>query len=209
MPPRRRAEPRPAKPFDAALKELVGLDPASWLACVGVPPTGPVSVVPTDLAGTVLVEADQVLRVGGPTPWLVQLEFQAGRDPRLAARLHLYNTLLDRRHRLPVQSIVVLLRPEADAPASAALEPDPMVRLERRLPDGRVYLTFEYQVVRVWQQRVEAILDGPLATLPLATLAQMSPADAARVLERIEQRVRREATPTVAEQLYGRARTCC
>ncbi len=201
MPPRRRVVPRQAKPFDAALKELVGLDPAGWLTRVGVPPAGPVSVVPTDLAGTVLVEADQVLRVGGSTPWLVQLEFQASRDPRLASRLHLYSTLLERRHRLPVQSVAVLLRPKADAPARAALERGPIGRLERRLPRGRIYLTFEYEIMRIWQQPVDAILDGPLATLPLATLAQMSAADAARVLGRIEQRVRLEAMPALAERL--------
>ena len=103
MPARRKIRPRPAKPYYAAMKELIGLDPATWLAHFGVPPAGPVSILATDLTGTVLVEADQVLRVGGAAPWLVQIEFQAGRDRHMASRLHLYSTLLDRRHRLPVQ----------------------------------------------------------------------------------------------------------
>lgn len=59
--PRVRARRSAPKPYDAAMKELVSLDPASWLAQLGVRPTGPVTVVPTDLAGTTLVQSDQVL----------------------------------------------------------------------------------------------------------------------------------------------------
>jgi hypothetical protein len=70
------------------MKELVGLDPAAWLMQFGVQPSGPVTTVPTDLAGTTLMEADQVLRVGGTRRRLVQLEFQSGRDSRLVARMH-------------------------------------------------------------------------------------------------------------------------
>ena len=54
------------------MKELVGLDPTTWLQHLGVPPTGPVTMLPTDLTGTILMEADQVLRIGGHRPWLVQ-----------------------------------------------------------------------------------------------------------------------------------------
>jgi hypothetical protein len=194
MSPRRRAGSRVAKPFDAAMKELVGLDPATWLAHFGVRPSGPVSMLTTDLAGTVLAEADQVLHVDGPTPWLVQLEFQASRDPTLASRLHFYSTLLERRYGLPVQSLVALLRPEADAADLAG-------RLERHLPDGRVYLTFGYDVARIWEEPVEAVLAGPLATLPLAPLTRVSPVELAGILRRIEERVRQEAAPAAAERL--------
>ena len=194
MPARRRASPRAAKPYDAAMKELIGLDPATWLSQFGVQPAGPVSVLSADLAGTVLVEADQVLRVGGGAPWLVQLEFQAGRDRHLTSRLHLYSTLLDRRHRLPVQSLLVLLRPAADSPTLDG-------HFERRLPNGRAYLTFEYGVVRIWQQPAEALLAGPLATLPLAPLAGVPDAEVSEILRRIEARVRREAASELAERL--------
>src|SRR4051812_29268873 len=102
MLPQRRVTPRAARPYDAAMKDLVGLDPASWLAHFGVPPTGPVSIVSPDLASTILMEADQVLRIDGPSPWLVDIEFQASLDRRLAWRMHLYSTLLERRHDVPV-----------------------------------------------------------------------------------------------------------
>lgn len=194
MPKRRRIEPRLAKPFDAAMKELVGLDPATWLAHFGVPRAGPVTILTTDLASTVLAEADQVLRVDGATPWLVQMEFQSSRDLTLARRLNLYSTLLERRYALPVQSLVMLLRPDADTLELTG-------RHEWRLPDGRRYRTFEYQVTRVWEQSTEAVLAGPLATLPLAPLSAGAEAEAASVLRRIEERVVREASPAAAERL--------
>jgi hypothetical protein len=108
--------------------------------------------------------------------------------------MHLYSALLDRRHRLPVQSVLVLLRPEADARSLNGV-------FERRLPEDETYLTFRYRVVRVWQQPLETLLVGPLTTLPLATLAGLSAADMSAVLRRIEARVRDEATPATAEQV--------
>jgi hypothetical protein len=193
--PLRRRVPRPAaKPYDAAMKELVGLDPAAWLTQQGVQPSGPVTTVPTDLSGTTLVEADHVLRVGGASPWLVQLEFQSSRDARLVQRLHLYSTLPDRRHRLAVQSVLALLRPQADARSLTGA-------YECSLPHGEPYLTFRYQVVRVWEQPLESLLSGPLTTLPLATLVGLSVEDMAAVLRRIEARVRQEAQPSTAERV--------
>jgi hypothetical protein len=140
------------------------------------------------------VEADHVFHIGGPDPWLVQIEFQASSDPRLVHRMDIYSTLLERRHRLPVQSVAVLLRPEAESPSLTGLD-------ERRLPHGRMYRTFQYDVVRIWQESVEALLAGPLATLPLAPLVGVSDADVAQVLRRIEARVRQEAAPAIAERV--------
>lgn len=195
MPKRRAAaRPRAAKPYDVVLKELVQLGPAAWAALVGGRRAGRVTVLSPDLASTVPVEADHVLRVAGPPPWLLQLEFQSTRDPTLLGRLHLYSVLLDRRYGLPVQSVIMLLRPEADARDLSGL-------LERQLPDGTAYLAFRYRMVRVWQQEAAWLLAGPLATLPLAPLTTDSPRDARTMLARIEARVAQEATDAEAERL--------
>lgn len=90
--------------------------------------------------------------------------------------------------------MLVLLRPEAETRAINGQH-------VRRLPNGRIYLTFEHDIVRVWQQPVDQLLTGPLATLPLAPLAGIPDADVSAVLRRIEARVRQEATPATAEQL--------
>jgi hypothetical protein len=55
-----------AKPFDATNKRLLELDPAGWLARVGLPVTGPVRAIDSDLS-TVTAEADTILQVDEPT----------------------------------------------------------------------------------------------------------------------------------------------
>ncbi len=85
----------------------------------------------------------------------------------LPVRLQRYNILIHYREALPVQSVALLLRPEADGPAMSGL-------LQHRLPDGSLYHEFRYNVVRIWERSVEEILAGGLATLPLAPIANVS-----------------------------------
>ena len=70
----------------------------------------------TDLS-TVSAVADAVIRIDGPEPWLAHLEFQVSKDDLLVSRLLRYNVLSSDRHGLPVLSVVILLRREADKPA--------------------------------------------------------------------------------------------
>lgn len=133
-----------SKPFDATTRHLLEAHPESWMEYLHLPRRGTVHAINADLS-TVTAEADKVLRVDDVEPWLVHVELQAGRDPRLTGRLLRYNVLLNYRHALPVQSVVVLLRREADAP-------DLSGALEQGLPDGRAYLTFRYHVVRTWER---------------------------------------------------------
>lgn len=75
----RRATGRTVKPFDATTKYLVERDPAAWLTYVGLRPSGPATIVESNVS-TVVAEVDKVIRVEGLTPWLVQLEFQSSSD---------------------------------------------------------------------------------------------------------------------------------
>ena len=68
-----------AKSYDAATKHLLEIDPPAWLAAVGLPATGPVRVIDSELS-TVTAEADTVYRVGEPVDYLAHLEIQSGRD---------------------------------------------------------------------------------------------------------------------------------
>jgi hypothetical protein len=85
------------------------------MAALTLPATGSVALVDADVS-TITAQADKVLRVGGPSPWLLHLELQASRDLVLPRRLLRYNVLLYGRHGLPVHTAVVLLRPESDDP---------------------------------------------------------------------------------------------
>lgn len=96
---------------------------------------------------------------------------------------------------MPVQSVAVLLRPDADRPVLSG-------RFQRRLPGGQVYLDFRYRVVRVWQQPVQTLLAGRLTTLPLAPLAAGAEAALPDVVRRMAERVSAETPSDVAAQLW-------
>jgi predicted transposase YdaD len=173
-------------PYDASTKYLVQVRLADWLPLCGRTTTARVEVIDADLA-TVTAAADRVLRVHEDPPWLLHLELQSSRDPDLAANLHVYNALLERRHGLRARSLVVLLRRQADAPDLTGV-------LQREFPGEPPYLTFRYQAIRVWQMPVETILAGGLGVLPLAPLSAVSERELPGVIARIQERIDLEAT---------------
>lgn len=130
----------------------------------------------------------------GPESYLVHVEMQSSADTSLPRRLLRYNVLLDYRHDMRVRSVAVLLRAEADVLSLAG-------RLDLTLPDGQRVHDFRYDVVRAWRQSAEVILQGPLSTLPMALLADLPPEAAHSALQRIDDRLVREATEPEAARL--------
>ena len=96
-----------SKPFDATTKELLESDPRAWLELLLGRQLGEVRILNVDLS-TITTEADSVLLVQEAEPWVVHLEFQTSYDPDLPQRLQRYNTLVNYRQRLPVQSLALL-----------------------------------------------------------------------------------------------------
>jgi hypothetical protein len=186
---------RMAKPFDATTKDLLESDPVAWMAYLGLHPHGAVEVIDSDLS-TITAEADKVFRVAEPEPYLVHIEMQSSADATLPRRLLRYNILLDYRHNLRVWSVAVLLRPEVEAANLTG-------SLDLRLPDGQAVHDFRYAVVRVWQQSAEAVLNGPLNILPMAILSDVPIESARTVLERIDDRLVREASEPEAARLMS------
>jgi predicted transposase YdaD len=181
------------KPFDATAKFLVETQPEDWLEYLGLP-RSPVEVIEADVS-TVTAAADKVLRLREPESEIVHVELQAGYDRELGERALEYSVLLKRRHRLPIRSILVLLRPEADGPEMTGL-------VEHQRSDGRRYLIFEYDIVRAWQKPVDMVLAGGLGTLPLAPLADVSPSVLPDVIRRMEERISQEVSPAEAGLLW-------
>jgi predicted transposase YdaD len=180
-------------PFDTTLKALVQAYPADWIAFLGLSPAGPVEVVDANLA-TVTAEVDKVMQVGGAEPWLVHLEFQSSYDPTIDQRMHRYNALLDGDRHLPVESILVLLRARADGRAVTG-------EYRRALPGRDAYLTFSYEVRRLWREPVRELLDGALGTLPLAPLGATTLDSLPGVLSAMDQRFAEEAPLAEANRL--------
>jgi predicted transposase YdaD len=185
------------KRFDASMKYLLELFPRAGPALLGLR-TRRVSVLNADLA-TVTTLADKVFRIHDPEPWILHVEFLSSHRYRLPPSLAAYNTLLDNRHALPVWSVVVLLRSEADRPELTGA-------YQRLRPDGSCYLDFRYTVVRVWQQPFDAFLSGELGLLPLASLAEGAGEVLPYIIDRIKARVTEEAAPAVGRELLATSR---
>ncbi len=145
---------------------------------------------------TFTAEADKAIRIGGPRPMIVHAEILAGRDLTLLERLHWYNTLLRRRHKLPVWTIAVLLRPAADGPELTG-------RYVESFPDKGRNLWFRYDVIRVWQQPPERLLAAGLPVLPLAPVSDVPPERLPEVLAAVGQRLKQEAAPALQETLWA------
>ena len=193
---RRSAKGPTARPhgFDATTKHLLEVDPAAWLGYAGFP-VEHVTVVNADVS-TVTAAGDRALKVHAEHPWLGHVENQSSHDPTLPERALEYNVLLGRRHGLPVRSIVVLLRREADGPDLTGV-------LRQFDPDGSCYLEFHYRVVRAWDQRLEPILAGGLGALPMAPLTDEAARELPAVIQRMDERIRREASPGKAGVLWA------
>jgi hypothetical protein len=182
------------KAYDVTLKDLFDQDLPDLGRRFGHLGNEPLRVLESDLA-TTTAAADKVLRVGGREPWILHLEFQARRRQRFAEYLHLYNTLVEHKHRLPVDTVAVLLQPKADAPALNGV-------LEKRLPGRPPYCHFEYRVIRLWQEPAEAYLTGGVGLLPLAPLTNVAEAELPQVVGRMRRRLDRDASEDHRRRLW-------
>src|SRR5712692_8141770 len=110
-------------------------------------------------------------------------------------RLNEYSSLLEHRHGLPVWTVVLLMRPEADSPRLTGV-------YECSFPGEEPYRRFRYHVVRVWQTAPDVFLDSGVGLLPLAPLSRVAEADLPAVLRRMEERIRLEVPPQVGAELW-------
>ena len=182
-----------SKPYDATLKYLLEHHPTAWLTFLGLPDAD-AEIVEAELS-TVTASADKVIRIKTAPPSLLHIEFQSGYEERLDKRVLRYNILLDYEHEEIVESVVVLLTRAAERARISG-------RVERWSRDGRRLLDFTYRVVRIWEEPVEALLTGPLGLLPLAPLSDVIPEQLPDVIRRMEERIREEASPADAGELW-------
>jgi hypothetical protein len=175
-----------SKPFDVTLKDLVEFDAPGWVSLLGHKGARSAELIDADVS-TVIAAADKVIRVrdaGGE--WLLDLEPTTSHAGDLPERLQLYGSVLRNRHGLPVRSVALLLRREANATNLTGV-------LELRFPDeADPYLVFRYRVVRVWELPLKTLLEGGLGTLPLAPLTDEAAPDLPDVVAKVAARLRQE-----------------
>ena len=163
-----------SKPFDATLKDLLEISPVGWAEALDYSVKS-VEVVDADVS-TVTGASDKTLRARGEIEWILDINFQRGPDASVPRRTHLYSTVLENRHRLPVRSVVVLLTKQAQLAVINGV-------YQRGFPGEEAYLTFRYQVLRVWQLPPEPLLTGGLALLPLAPISAVTEAELRGIID--------------------------
>jgi hypothetical protein len=191
-----------AMTFDATIKDLAREHPLGFLAAFDRPPGLPVRLLNVDLS-TVTRAADFVVGLGEPLAEVVHLEFQSSAAARKHADLLVYNALLHATFLVPVRTVLILLREEAEHPNLSGV-------LSYATGSGSGRLHFEYTIVRLWERPVEGLLAADLGVMPLAVLARlpepMPLEDAlAAVAQRIKDRLASEATLEEAKKLFTQA----
>lgn len=183
-----------SKPYDSVFKDLLERDPAGWVHLALGPVEGESRLVDADIS-TVSGAADKVVLLAGPEPFVVHFEAFASWDPSILARAMNYNGAHHRRHLLPVYTVLVVLRPEAD---HASLTGEYCVVT----PVNRQAHLLQYQVLRAWELDLDTVLHGSLATLPLAPLSDAARSQIPVVLRQMETRLAAEASPEERKDLW-------
>jgi hypothetical protein len=178
-------------PFDATLKDLVQSFLPDYERQFGLSDLSPLTPLNVDLS-TISAATDIALGHGDPPDTVVDLNFQASKDKDLAARVLLYDSLLHYRFHVPVHSVIVLLRQAADDECLGG-----RIRYEVQRHQGK--MDFSYEVVRLWEQPVQGILQGGLGSLSLAPLTKLPEKGSvemalAEVIHQIQERLTAEAS---------------
>jgi hypothetical protein len=175
-----------AKPFDAGVRVLIEQYLPDWLAITPRQAQGPARVIDSDLS-TISAEADKLLYIDDPQPWILHLEPQANWDGNLEKRLSWYNEIVSYKHDCLVHTVLVLLRREADSPRLTG-------EFVRQFEGDPAYRTFRYQVLRVWQMSANDLVNGSWGLFPLAPLCDDAKPQLPKLLERMAKRLQAEAS---------------
>ncbi len=184
-----------SKPYDATSKDLIEADPAGWVTFLGCPvQPSAVRLVDADVS-TVTADADKVIRVDEPSPWLLHLDMQARWEESLDRRLMRYNALLHHRHGLPVASVAVILRSSSNMSGLSGVLP-------MQPPVGPAW-EFRYEVLRVWERPASDFLAGPLGLVPLAPLARVRQPELPQIVAEMKERIDGQADRPLAARLWA------
>jgi len=184
-----------SKPFDSVFKDLLERDPGGWVRLALGPIEGEPVLVDADIS-TVSGAADKVVLLERPSPYLMHFEAFASWDSTLHPRAMSYNGLHHRRRLIPVQTVLVILRREADHPSLTG-----EYRVVPPVNGGRAHV-LEYDVIRTWELDLEEVLRGSLATLPLAPLTDAARVRIPEVMQRMDSRFIAEASPEERKDLW-------
>lgn len=144
-----------------------------------------------------------MFRVGGAVPAVLHLEFESSSRLGIPRELLRYNTLIDHQCELPVETVLILLRPKARATDHTGV-------YVRRGSAGNPITEFRYHVERVWERPAAHWLGAGIGLAPLALLTDESVADLDGATERFQKRVSEPGVdPAVRRSVVGSAYILC
>ena len=193
-----------AKQYDSMLNSMIDAHLEDWarflIECAGLP-AGPVTALDTDLSAT--LQADRLFRIGGATPSVIHLELESTGRLGIPGELLRYNVAAWAVTELPVHSILIVLRPKANAT-------DQTGHFEILGTDGHPYLTFHYTVIRLWEVSAASLLAAGPGLAPLSLLTNEAAADLPTAFTRFRDRLRASALPVnVQYALIGSSFVLC
>lgn len=153
----------------------------------GIGPPGPVDVIDSDIT-TLAAAADKVIKVGGPEPYLVNLELQSSHDTELVETTWYRQAALYHRHKLLVLTVLVLLRRQANSPSFTG-------SFEIRMRDRWHTNQYNYRVARLWEENPEPYLTSGVNLVPLAPFAKVSQNELPALVGRMDARIDAEPRP--------------
>jgi hypothetical protein len=153
--------------FDATLKDLVRRHPGDYISAFHLGQAADVRALNVDVS-VISAATDVVLGHGDPLRSAVDLNFQSGREAELPGRICLYNAALHHLLHVPVHSVVILLRPKADAANITG-------RHTYTGQPRRGKMDFRYEVFRIWQRPARRLLRCGPGVLPLSVLGALPP----------------------------------
>jgi hypothetical protein len=192
------------KQYDSTLNAMMDDDPIRWgkylASRIGVP-LGPITTLDTDLSST--LQADRMFRIDGESPAVLHLELESTGRLGIPGELLRYNVAAWGVSGLPVHSIVMLLRPKANAS-------DLTGYFEVSGADNKPYLMFRYTTVRIWEESVDSFLEAGSGISPLALLTNEAARDLASAFNRLRERLRTDGVPDILERVVlGSAYVLC
>ncbi len=193
-----------AKPFDATLNTLIDGHVSDWAgflaARCGVP-MGEVTPLDTDLSAT--LQPDRLFRIDGLFPTVLHLELESTSRLGIPRELLRYNAFAHHLTDLPVESLLVLLRPKANAG-------DQTGAYVVAGPGAGPIVRFRYTVVRVWLESVTDLRAAGPGVAPLALLTNEADADLPAAFARFRDSLRAASVPDNIERgLLGSTFVLC
>lgn len=190
-----------AKPFDVTLNKLIdghlrdwGNYLAEWIGIRGVGVhDGDVLAMETDLS--LSMQADRLFHIHrrpsdqqSQRDQVIHLELESSSHRGIPDHLLEYNVAASKRTPLPIRSVVLLLRPSANASDLTGV-------LQRFDVKDVEYLTFRYTVIRLWEESCERLLNAGPGLAPLALLTNEAVPQLGATLEEVHRRLQQSNLP--------------